>query len=45
VQKSRDSAQEHSDMLHSALAVGASAMAKAIKNAHAPVKPAKRRGR
>jgi hypothetical protein len=44
-QKTQDKAAERADMLHRSLAVGASAMAKAIRDAHKPIKPAKRRTR
>jgi hypothetical protein len=36
---------KHADMLHQSLAVGASAMAKAVRGAHKPLKPAKRKSR
>jgi hypothetical protein len=39
--KRRDRAQEHTDILHRGLAVGASAMAKAIRDAHKPIKSAR----
>jgi hypothetical protein len=43
--RSRDDAAERSDMLHQHLAVGASAMAKAIRDAHRPLNPRKVRGK